>query len=223
MTRSRAVPATAILLVALGVATAGCSSDPAASLTASVTAEPSAEAVRSPSSTPTPAAVPSPPVVEDPLVEGPLVMAASVPLRLEIPAIGVDSQVMELGLLDDGTLEVPPDGSLAGWYDGGPTPGEQGPAVLAGHVDWTTGPAVFYDLDTLVVGDEVHVSRADATVARFRVTDVQQYPKDEFPTDLVYGDLDHAGLRLITCGGAWDADTQHYEDNTVVFAELVTS
>ena len=148
-------------------------------------------------------------------------MAASVPLRLEIPAIGVDSDLMELGLLEDGTLEVPPDGFPAGWYDGGPTPGELGPAVLAGHVDWVTGPGVFYDLDMLVVGDEVRVTRSDATVAVFRVSALGQYAKDEFPTDLVYGDLDHSGLRLITCGGAWNRATQHYEDNTVVFADLV--
>ncbi|MBO3096027.1 class F sortase [Cellulomonas dongxiuzhuiae] len=148
-------------------------------------------------------------------------MAASVPVRVEIPAIGVDSELMRLGLQDDGTMEVPPAGFPAGWYDGAPTPGELGPAVIAGHVDWTTGPGVFYDLAQLAVGDEIRVGRADGTTPVFAVTAVQEHPKDEFPTAAVYGDIDHAGLRLITCGGDWDRSVRHYTANVVVFAELV--
>ncbi|MCC2315309.1 class F sortase [Cellulomonas xiejunii] len=151
----------------------------------------------------------------------PPVMAASAPVRVEIPAIGVDSELMRLGLQDDGTMEVPPAGFPAGWYDGAPTPGELGPAVIAGHVDWTTGPGVFYDLAQVSVGDEVRVSRADGTTPVFAVTAVEEHPKDEFPTAAVYGDLDHAGLRLITCGGDWDGSVRHYTANVVVFAELV--
>ena len=149
-------------------------------------------------------------------------MAASVPVAIKIPAIAVDSELIELGLLADGTMEVPPDGDSAGWYDGAPTPGELGPAVIAGHVDWVTGPGVFYDLADVGAGDEVLVTRADGTVAVFVVSTVEEYAKDEFPSDRVYGDIDHAGLRLITCGGSWNARTQHYESNTVVFAELAT-
>ena len=152
----------------------------------------------------------------------PVHLSRSAPVRLQIPAIGVDSTLMPLGLNPDGTMQVPPSGFPAGWYTGAPTPGELGPAIIAGHVDWN-GPGVFFELRRIVPGDRISVTRADAGVAVFRVTRVAEYPKDAFPTALVYGDIDHAGLRLITCGGSWDATTHHYEDNTVVFAELVPS
>jgi hypothetical protein len=148
-------------------------------------------------------------------------MAASRPVRVRIPAIGVDSDLMDLGIQDDGTLEVPPTGFPAGWFTDAPTPGEVGPAVIAGHVDWAGAPGVFADLRDVVVGDEVTVARADGSTAVFRVSEVGQYAKDAFPTAAVYGDLDHAGLRVITCGGEFDAGAQSYLDNTVVFADLV--
>lgn len=147
-------------------------------------------------------------------------MPAAVPVRVQIPAIGVDSDLMDLGLEPDGTLEVPPTGFPAGWYTGAPTPGELGPAIIAGHVDWR-GPGVFHDLHRLSPDDQVTVSRADGSAAVFRVTSVEQYPKDAFPTDEVYGDIDHAGLRLITCGGVLNRQTGSHDDNIVVFAELI--
>ena len=127
---------------------------------------------------------------------------------------------MDLGLGSDGTLDVPPGGFPAGWYTGGPTPGEVGPAVIAGHIDMK-GPGVFYKLHSVARGDRVTVTRADGSTPVFRVTLVKQYAKDSFPTRLVYGNLDHAGLRLITCGGTFNSRTGHYEDNLVVFADLV--
>jgi len=139
---------------------------------------------------------------------------------VQIPAIGVDSELMELGLKADGTMEVPPEGFPAGWYTGAPTPGELGPAVIAGHVDWA-GPGVFYDLHRIQIGDEVTVTRADGSAPVFRVVRVEQYPKVGFPTDEVYGDIDRAGLRLITCGGVFNRATGHHDDNIVVFAELI--
>jgi hypothetical protein len=151
----------------------------------------------------------------------PLLMAASPPVRVQIPAIGVDSELMDLGLQDDGTLEVPPAGFPAGWFTGAPTPGELGPAVIAGHVDWDGSPGVFYDLRDVVVGDEITVQREDGSTAVFRVVETGQFSKDAFPTAAVYGDLDHAGLRVITCGGDFDHAAQSYADNTVVFADLV--
>jgi hypothetical protein len=153
----------------------------------------------------------------------PLVMAASRPVRVQIPAIGVDSPLMDLGLQDDGTMQVPAEGFPAGWFTGAPTPGELGPAVLAGHVDWGGSPGVFYGLRNVVAGNEITVSRADGSTALFRVSEVGQYSKDTFPTGAVYGDLDHAGLRVITCGGAFDHAAHSYEDNTVVFADLVAT
>ncbi|MDO9457835.1 class F sortase [Nocardioides sp.] len=146
-------------------------------------------------------------------------VTASAPNRLLVPSIGVDVDVMDLGLTGTGTLEVPPGAFPAGWYVGSPTPGELGPAVLAGHVSWNGTPGVFERLAELEAGDRVSVVREDGRVADFTVTRTAQYPKDRFPTDAVYGDIDRAGLRLITCGGL-DAATSTYEDNVVVYARL---
>lgn len=149
-------------------------------------------------------------------------MEESAPVRLTIPSIEVDTTLMDLGLQQDGSLEVPPDGTGAGWFTGAPTPGELGPAVIAGHVDWN-GPGVFYNLRLMAAGDLIKVERADGSTAVFAVSKVGQYPKNQFPTEAVYGALDFAGLRLITCGGVFDAAEGHYKDNVVVFAELVSS
>ena len=127
---------------------------------------------------------------------------------------------MDLGLLADGSLQVPPSGFPAGWYTGGPTPGELGPAVIAGHIDGK-GPGVFFNLHKLQAGQLVTVKRADGTRPTFRISRVARYPKDQFPTALVYGNLTHPGLRLITCGGSFNSKTGHYRDNTVVFADLI--
>jgi LPXTG-site transpeptidase (sortase) family protein len=148
-------------------------------------------------------------------------LPASIPTRLRIPAIGVDSGLMELGLRPDGTMEVPPDGRGVGWYTEAPTPGERGPAVVAAHVDWNREKGAFSDLRTLEPGDEVTVDRADGVLATFRVNRVARYPKDRFPTDEVYGDVDDPELRLITCGGDFDRDAQSYRDNVVVYASMV--
>ena len=151
-----------------------------------------------------------------------LQLPASEPVRVRIPALGVTSTVMDLGLQDDGTMEVPPGAYPVGWYDRSPTPGQLGPAVLAGHVDWAGEPGAFYGLRELIPGDEVVVDRADGTVATFRVDRVEEHDKDAFPSDEVYGDLPSAGLRLITCGGSFDSDTGDYDDNVIVFATLVS-
>lgn len=147
-------------------------------------------------------------------------LARSVPVRMQIAVIGVDSSLMDLGLKADGTMEVPAGGFPAGWYTGAPTPGELGPAIIAGHVDMK-GPGVFYNLHKLRRGDLVTVTRTDGSKPVFRVTLVAQFPKDHFPTSRVYGDIDNAGLRLITCGGSFNSRTGHYEDNVVAFADLV--
>jgi sortase (surface protein transpeptidase) len=127
---------------------------------------------------------------------------------------------MKLGLRADGSMEVPPGAFPAGWYTGGPTPGERGPAVIAGHVD-LNGPGVFHLLESVRPGDQVLVTRADGSRPVFRVSQVTHYAKDRFPTALVYGNIDHPGLRLITCGGTFNAQTGHYEENLVVFGDLV--
>jgi LPXTG-site transpeptidase (sortase) family protein len=145
----------------------------------------------------------------------------SEPVAVRIPALGVRSRVMQLGLERDGSMEVPPGAYPVGWYEGSPTPGQLGPSVLAGHVDWEGEHGAFYGLRELRSGDTVQIERTDGTVATFRVDRVEVHEKDEFPSDEVYGDLDHAGLRLITCGGAFDEDTGDYLGNVIVFATLV--
>jgi sortase (surface protein transpeptidase) len=145
---------------------------------------------------------------------------------LRIPAIGVNSALLGLGLNKDRTVQVPPlsKDSRAGWYTGSPTPGQLGPSLLLGHVDSAEyGPGVFFKLGALHRGDTVDVTRADSTVAVFRVDRVAAFPKDHFPTLEVYGDTANAQLRLITCGGKFDFGARSYESNIVVFASLVSS
>ncbi|MCW2613775.1 MAG: putative sortase-like protein, partial [Frankiales bacterium] len=150
-------------------------------------------------------------------------LGASPPRRLRVPSIGVDTELVGLGLQPDGSLEVPPAAFPVGWYTGGPAPGELGPAVLAGHVDYAGSAGVFADLGDLRPGAQVLVDRQDGSTAVFRVTRVHQVGKAAFPTAAVYGDLDHAGLRLITCGGDFSRRAGSYEDNVIAYAELVES
>ncbi len=147
-------------------------------------------------------------------------MQRSVPTRVEIPALGVHSALMGLGLQTDGTLEVPPGAFPAGWYTGSPTPGELGPAVIVGHVHYNGAAGVFARLGSLEPADLVLVTRKDGSRAAFRVSRVEEFDKAAFPTRLVYGNIGNAGLRLITCGGL-DLSSGDYEDNVVVFADLV--
>jgi hypothetical protein len=142
------------------------------------------------------------------------------PVSLTIPAIGVRTKLVRLGLNSNGTLQVPASTAVAGWYTGSPRPGAVGAAVIAGHVDSRTALGVFYWLRILRPGDRVYVKRADGTLAVFRVTSVRAYAKDQFPTAAVYGPVPDAELRLITCGGTFDWSTGHYLSNVVVFARL---
>jgi LPXTG-site transpeptidase (sortase) family protein len=143
---------------------------------------------------------------------------AARPVALTIPLIGVRTRLIGLGLTADGALQVPSSTTVAGWYTGGPRPGDIGSAVIVGHIDSLTGPGVFYRLSELRPGDRVYVQRADKTTVAFRVTAVRTYLKDQFPTHDVYGPTPDAELRLITCGGDFDAATGHYLSNVVVYA-----
>jgi Sortase domain len=147
----------------------------------------------------------------------------AVPRWIRIPAIGVDAELVELGLQTDAAMEVPETARLAGWYRFGPTPGQLGPAVLTGHADWKHEIGVFHDLGKLREGNELTIGRSDGTGAVFRVARVVQYPKSLFPSREVYGDTDHAALRIITCGGSLDRDADGYRDNVIVFATLIGS
>jgi sortase (surface protein transpeptidase) len=145
----------------------------------------------------------------------------SPPVRLEIPAIGVSSRLVRLGLNSDGSMQVPGDFQRAGWFTGGPQPGQLGPAVVAGHVDSRTGPAVFYRLNELRPGDRIRVVRADRRVVEFQVESLASYPKQALPGDQVYGATTAPSLRLITCAGTFDRARRSYRDNLVVSALVV--
>lgn len=152
-------------------------------------------------------------------------MAASPPVRLAIPAIKVMAPVTRVGLAEDGSIAVPPleRHQETGWYEGGPAPGADGPAVIVGHSDTRSGPSVFYALRKLRPGDRIEVTRADRSVAVFEVSSVEQFGKDNLPGERVYDDYRQPGLRLITCGGRFVGGGIGYADNIIAFATLVGS
>jgi hypothetical protein len=150
----------------------------------------------------------------------------SLPVSVKIPAIGVDSKLLHLGLNSDGTIQVPSletSSGEAAWYKYSATPGQIGSSVIEGHLDSIRGPAVFFRLGALRPGDIVDVTLADGITAIFRVTGVREYAKSRFPTKAIYGATDYAALRLITCGGTFDYATGHYLSSTIVFASLTSS
>jgi hypothetical protein len=152
-----------------------------------------------------------------------LVLPESDPIEVSIPRLHVRSRLERLGVDSSGAMQVPTDPKRPGWYDLGPAPGALGPAVIAGHVTWNRSPAVFFELARLRRGDRVLVDRADGRRAVFAVRRVTRFDKARFPTRQVFGAVDHAGLRLITCGGTYDAAAHRYLANVVVFATLAGS
>jgi hypothetical protein len=150
----------------------------------------------------------------------------SVPVSVSIPAIGVHTRLLRLGVNPDGTMQVPSlstQPGLAAWYRYSVTPGQIGASVLEGHVDTYHGAAVFYRLGALRPGNRIAVTLADGVTAIFRVTGVRRYLKSVFPAKAIYGGARFAALRLITCGGAFDDATRHYLGSTVVFASLTSA
>ena len=167
------------------------------------------------------AALPAPtaPIVAPPQSAGPATVAS--PVSLTIPLIGVKTNLITLGLAKGGGMQVPTSTTVAGWYTGSPRPGSIGSSIIVGHIDSVSRPGVFFRLSELRSGDDVFVKRADGTTAEFRVTSIQTYLKDQFPTEKVYGPTPDAEPRLITCGGAFDSATGHYLSNIVVYATEV--
>jgi hypothetical protein len=153
-------------------------------------------------------------------------LSRSAPVRVDIPAIGVHSKLLHLGVNADGTIQVPSvetSAGLAAWYKYSATPGQTGTSVIEGHVDDRRGPAVFFRLGALRPGDAIDVMLADGVTAVFHVTGVREFRKSGFPADTVYGPAPYPALRLITCGGAFDYATSHYLSSTVVFASLASA
>jgi LPXTG-site transpeptidase (sortase) family protein len=150
-------------------------------------------------------------------------LGRSIPARLRIPKLHVNSPIMELGLNADHTIQVPPLSrpNLTGWWKGGPTPGEKGASVILGHNIGNGRPSVFEKLGTLKPGDRVEVTRDNGSVATFEITKLEEIPKSSFPTQKVYGKLSYPGIRLITCGGRFDASWGHHVDNIIAYGRLV--
>lgn len=152
------------------------------------------------------------------MVSAPPARGGPAPISLQIPGIDVDEQLIELGIAADGTAETPDDYDRAGWFSAGGRPGAVGPTVLLGHVDSLTGPAVFFRLREMTVGQQVAVGLADGSTAQYRVSAVDQYAKDSFPTFEVFGATLDDTLRLVTCGGPFDGEALSYTENVVVTA-----
>lgn len=227
----RGAAAVPVVLALVGVLTA-CQGRSTPSAAGAAPARPSTASSVAPSSsaarsTSVPTAVPSqdPRLLPPQPITGvdPTTSAAAtvgVPTRVRIPSIGVDAPVARLGLEPDGAMQAPPDWDVPGWYAGGPRPGQVGPAVIAGHIDSLSGPAVFFQLARLETGDEVLVMTDAGRVLRFVVDGRQTFTKARFPTHLVYGPQPVPVLRLITCTGEFDAATGSYLSNLVVSAHL---
>lgn len=162
---------------------------------------------------PLPAVVPAPP------------MQPSTPLRLVIKRLGINAPVTSVGVDKNGAIETPSidNPNLIGWYRHGPTAGEGGPAVMLGHKDTRTRSAVFSRVGEIRNGDTIEVKRRDGTTAVFTVGGVEQVGKTIFPTQRVYGDQANAQLHLITCGGVYNRNTGHYQDNIIVYATMTGS
>ncbi|MFF8971068.1 class F sortase [Streptomyces sp. NPDC014995] len=182
---------------------------------ASPSSSPASALSASPSSPSSPSASPSRPATGKHLPR-------SKPVRLLIPKISVDAPFTDLSIAANGQLEAPPakDVNLVGWHADGTSPGEKGTAIIAGHVDTATSPAVFAELSELEKGDVFHVKRADGRKASFVVDDVETFDKDHFPSQRVYADTEEAQVRLITCAGDYDRSAKDYTANLVVFAHL---
>ncbi|MFE6271266.1 class F sortase [Streptomyces goshikiensis] len=151
-------------------------------------------------------------------------LGAAPPARVDVPSIGIQAPVVSRGLDKDGAIDPPPYDrpGTVGWWGGGAQPGTAGTALLVGHVDTASKPAVFYGLSSAKPGDSVRVVRADGTVAEFTVEDVQVYERAGFDPHKAYGPrvAGRAELRLVTCGGTYDKAAKQYSANVVVSAYL---
>lgn len=150
-------------------------------------------------------------------------LPASTPTHITAPSVGIDASVMSVGRDSEGSIEMPPLFDwTTGWYKYSPTPGQVGPSVIVGHVDTYKGISVFWHLRELQRGDIINVTRADGRTVKFKVTALKQFDQNNFPTKEVYGNIKYPGLRLITCGGSFNKQTESYTQNTVVYAFMVS-
>ncbi|MFN2556266.1 MAG: class F sortase [Nitriliruptorales bacterium] len=209
--RAALILAAAMVVVAAAVFLASAADTPAGH------AQPTGQIAPTAPATAPGQAIPAPRPVVAPEPPRPVVA----PDRVRIAAIGVNAPLIPLGLNPDRTLAVPTTAGIAGWYTGAPTPGEVGPAIVVGHVDWRGEHGVFKRLDQLRPGDQVEFRSGDDVTSTFVVTRSERVSKEAFPTQRVYGDTAGPELRLITCGGVFDRTSGHYRDNVIVYAKAV--
>ncbi len=143
-----------------------------------------------------------------------------IPAKLKVEKLGINTAFELLDLKENGELSVPESYETVGWYIQSPLPGETGPMVVVGHVDSKTGPAIFYDLGDLEVGDKIVVIKASGEEVVYRVRELERYTQNEFPTESVYGNTEGPELRLITCSGEYNQGTGRYSHNLVVYADI---
>ncbi len=214
-----------MLLLAAGLLTAGARGN---SIALTIARTPPTTVQSGPGPVPPLTTAPSPDATPGPTADTPPVQSSvygpppPAPVALRIPAIGVAQSLSTLGLNPDRTVQVPTDFQQPGWFGLGPAPGQDGSAVILGHVDSYQGPAVFFRLATLKPGDQIEVTRADKTVAHFAVTSMATYPKNEFPAQQVYGSHGYSALQLVTCGGKFDTTTRSYLSNVVAYTRLIS-
>lgn len=144
------------------------------------------------------------------------------PARIEIPSIDVDTAIEPTGVLANGEMGVPEDVDQVGWFEPGYKTGSKGHSVLAGHVDSLTGPAVFYELKNVTIGEQVTIIDADGRKMVFEVTKKVSYETDEAPIEKIFGPTDERLINLITCTGVYNRSIGSHEERLVVTAELVS-
>jgi hypothetical protein len=225
--RPRALVAIAVALAVFGLAIVGFvvthqDHAPQPSAAAAGTLRPTASSSQKATDGRSGGAIPAPAKRATPAPKTP----PSSPVSIRIPSIGVSSEIIQVGVNPDKSIQIPqpgPDYDKAAWFKFSPTPGQIGPSIIEGHVDSAAhGPSVFFKLGALRPNDLVEVSLADHTVATFKVSGVRSFPKDKFPIFDVYGNTTTPDLRLITCGGDFDRSTGHYRSNIIAFASMVS-
>lgn len=143
--------------------------------------------------------------------------------RLELPQFDVSAPIESVGRNEDGNMQEPSRSNIVSWYERGAFPGNEGNAVLAGHVDTPENPrgGIFGDLDQLDPGDEIiFMTEADEAIT-YRVSTMDIYPYDDAPLSEIFGETSYDRLTLITCSGHWNSELSIYEDRLVVIADRI--
>jgi hypothetical protein len=163
------------------------------------------------------------PASTPPVTATPVPLDTAQPLRLSIPAVGINAVIERVGTLANGDMATPTRSPWldTGWYSDGPLPGERGSAVIDGHLDRPGGyPAVFWYLRAIHVGDTVSVTEQDGQQLRFHVTRIAYYAPQDAPLQDIFGNRSGSYLNLITCAGDWIPDQHQTTLRLVVYTAL---